>query len=260
VKRTQLALTLIFAFSILVMAGSQTPLAKANCFPLPDPSISVSILSPIDGGKYFQNQIPLKLSISASFTSVNRVTYRLDSQADVEIDPDTTAVVTVPNDGWHVLTVTATGQNGQDFTKGVTSVTFFVDAVPPSITIFSPKNETYTTRDVPLNFTASELVEWMGYSLDGQSTVVLNGEFASLAGLSYGSHSITVYANDTVGRLGTSDTVYFTITQETEKVPEGQPEPFSTTLAVAVASGGSIAAVAAGAVVYSKKRNRGSSS
>ena len=237
------------------MAVSQTPLAKANPI-VPDPSISVSILSPIDGGKYFQNQIPLKLSISASFSSVNRVTYRLDSQADVEIDPDATVIVTVSTDGWHVLTVTATGQNGQDFPKGVMSASFFVDAVPPTITILSPKNETYTTRDVPLNFTVSELVEWMGYSLDGQSTVVLNDGVASLAGLSYGSHSITVYANDTVGRLGTSDTVYFTITQETEKVPEGQPEPFSTTLAVAVASGASIFIVATGILLYVRKHRR----
>ena len=253
-KRTQLSLTLIFAFSILAITGSQTLLAKANCFPLPDPSISVSILSPIDGGKYFQNQIPLKLSISASFSSVNRVTYRLDSRADVEIDPDTTAIVTVPTDGWHVLTVTATGQNGQDFPKGVTSVTFFVDAVPPTITILSPKNETYTTRIVPLNFTVSELVEWMGYSLDGQSTVVLNDEFATLAGLSYGSHIIAVYANDTVGRSGTSDTIYFNITPETEEIPEGQTEPFPTFLVTAVSAAASIVVAAGVLLVYFKKR------
>jgi hypothetical protein len=86
--------------------------------------------------------------------------------------------------------------------------------------------------------------------------LAVNDGFATLAGLSYGSHCITVYANDTVGRLGTSDTVYFTITQETEKVPEGQPEPFPTTLAVAVASGASIAAVVAGIFVYWRKRNR----
>ena len=256
-KRTILALTIILVLSASSMVVTQlVPTVRANCFPIPVPNISVSILSPIDGGKYFQNQIPLKLSISASFTPVNRVTYRLDSQADVEIDPDATIIVAVLTDGWHVLTVTATGQNGQDFTKGVTSVSFFVDAVPPTITILSPKNETYTTCDVPLNFTVSELAEWMGYSLDERSTVVLNDGFVPLAGLSYGSHSITVYANDTVGRLGASETVYFTITQETEEIPEGQPEPFPTSLVIIV-SGASLAAVSVGLLVYFKKRKRG---
>jgi ABC-type dipeptide/oligopeptide/nickel transport system permease subunit len=42
--------------------------------------------------------------------------------------------------------------------------------------------------------------------------------------LSYGSHNITVYATDMVGRNGASETIYFSITA-----------PFPTTLVVAVA-------------------------
>jgi hypothetical protein len=44
----------------------------------------------------------------------------------------------------------------------------------------------------------------------------------TLTGLSYGSHKLTVYATDTAGNTGASETVYFRI------------EPFPTTL-VAVA-------------------------
>ena len=77
----------------------------------------------------------------------------------------------------------------------------------------------------------------------------------TLPELSYGSHSLTVYANDTVGRFGASETVYFSIAEETEA--ETQPsEPFPTTLAIAAASGASVAIVGAGLLVYFKKHKR----
>ena len=67
---------------------------------------------------------------------------------------------------------------------------------------------------------------------------------------------MTVYANDTVGRKGNSETVYFNITQETEQEFTAQPETFPIT-PVAVVSGVSVAVVAAGLLVYFRKRRRG---
>jgi hypothetical protein len=106
------------------------------------------------------------------------------------------------------------------------------------MSILSVQNKTYDTPDIPLNFTVSEPVSWVGYSLDGKANVTVTecvsnvtdsyGQFdivkfignTALTGLSEGSHSLTVYAKDTVGNVGKSETIQFTIAAQ-----ETQPNP-----------------------------------
>ena len=45
----------------------------------------------------------------------------------------------------------------------------------------------------------------MGYSLDGKANVTLTSE-TKLTGLSQGAHQIALYANDSAGNMGTSNT------------------------------------------------------
>ncbi len=80
----------------------------------------------------------------------------------------------------------------------------------PNITVKSPANATHDTADVSLIFTVDKATSWIGYSLDGAANVTITGD-TELTGLSLGSHSIIVYANDTGGLMGASDCVYFTI-------------------------------------------------
>jgi parallel beta-helix repeat protein len=82
---------------------------------------------------------------------------------------------------------------------------------PPDICVSSPENMTYTANRVSLNFTVNEATSWMGYSLDGQNNVTITENTLNLTELSEGSHSLTVYANDTSGDMGKSETIYFTI-------------------------------------------------
>ena len=89
---------------------------------------------------------------------------------------------------------------------------------PPVISILSPQNTTYTTTSVPLTFTVSEAISWIGYTLDGQANMTITGN-TTLTGLSDGTHSLIVYAKDTAGNTGASEIVYFSI--ETKKA-----EPF----------------------------------
>jgi len=90
------------------------------------------------------------------------------------------------------------------------------DTTPPIISILSPENKTYAVEDVPLTFALNESTSWMGYSLDGQANVTVTGN-RTLSGLSDGSHSLIVYAKDTDGNTGASETVRFTInTQQTQ--------------------------------------------
>jgi len=61
-----------------------------------------------------------------------------------------------------------------------------------------------------LIFTVDELTSWIGYSVDGQANVTTLGN-TTLSGLRDGTHNLVVYANDTVGNMGTSSTVYFMV-------------------------------------------------
>ena len=80
--------------------------------------------------------------------------------------------------------------------------------VPPKLQITSPENKTYS--NVTLAFAVNRGTEWIGYSLDNQANVTINGE-TKLLGLSQGAHSITIYANDSLGNMGSSNTVFFSV-------------------------------------------------
>ncbi len=84
------------------------------------------------------------------------------------------------------------------------------DTTPPTISILSPENKTYTVNDIPLTFTVSELTPWIGYSLDGQINVTIT-ENTTLTDLLDGMHYVVFYANDTAGNMGVSSTVYFSV-------------------------------------------------
>jgi parallel beta-helix repeat protein len=115
----------------------------------------------------------------------------------------------------------------------------------PYIFIICPKNETYSTSNVSLNFTVDEPNSWISYSLDGNENIPIR-ENATLPNLSEGSHTLTVYSADMYGNVGASETIYFTVANEPE------PEPFPTTL-VAVASAVSVSAAGLGFLFYFKK-------
>jgi hypothetical protein len=262
VKRTALALTLSLALLFSAVAETSfVSLASANwLWPLPDPTPEITVQTPKNGTRYFQNSIPLTLTTTVPFESDITITYKLDNQATVQISSSSadgseySAMLTSLSEGWHTLNVMAYGENTDGKSGADTaSITFLVDVVPPEVTILSPQNETYTSFDVSLNFTLSEEADWIGYSLDGEALVTVSGN-TTLVGLSIGLHNVTVYANDTVGRMGNSATVTFNITQEPEELPASEPEPFPTTLVLTV-SGASLAIVIGiSLLVYLKKR------
>ena len=136
------------------------------------------------------------------------------------------------SDGPHSLIVSADGEaiygnwNTTNVSGDSTRIDFIVNTAPPRITVTSPENKAYNTTDVPLSFTTNEPVSLMSYSLDGQENLTIAGN-TTIAGLSNGLHTLTVYANDTVGNIGTSETISFTV-----------DVPFPTTLVI-TASGAS---------------------
>jgi N-acetylneuraminic acid mutarotase len=80
--------------------------------------------------------------------------------------------------------------------------------VPPKVRITSPENKTYA--EVSLAFTVNRGTEWMGYSLDNHLNITILSE-TKLSGLSQGAHNVTIYANDSLGNMGSSNIVFFSI-------------------------------------------------
>jgi YVTN family beta-propeller protein/parallel beta-helix repeat protein len=115
---------------------------------------------------------------------------------------------------------------------------------PPQISLLSPTNMKYNESSVPLVFTVDRSVNWVGYSLDGLKNVTVTGNI-TLTGLSSSLHSVTVYANDTFGNMGASQTVNFTV---------ALPHPFPTATVAAASGGSAVTVVVAGLLVYCKKR------
>jgi N-acetylneuraminic acid mutarotase len=80
--------------------------------------------------------------------------------------------------------------------------------VPPTIQITSPENKTYS--EVQLEFTINRGTQWMGYSIDNKANVTVQAE-TKLSNLTEGAHKITLYANDSLGNMGISNTIFFSV-------------------------------------------------
>jgi hypothetical protein len=105
-------------------------------------------------------------------------------------DTDRTKTITLPGTTWTVV--------------------YRQETIPPSITIISPQNTTYSTSSVPLTFFVNESTSWIGYSLDNEANVTIAGN-TTLTSLSDGCHNVVVCANDTFGNMGNSGKIHFTV-------------------------------------------------
>jgi len=119
---------------------------------------------------------------------------------------------------------------------------FGYGTTPPVIDVASPVSQTYNASSVSLDFSLNKPAVWMGYSLDGQETVTINGN-TTLEGLSNGLHNVTVYARDELDNTGASETISFSVEAS-----------FSTALVIAPVA--SVAVVGVGLLVYFRKRRK----
>ncbi|MGB9914011.1 MAG: Kelch repeat-containing protein [Candidatus Bathyarchaeales archaeon] len=175
----------------------------------------LQILSP-ENKTYASKNVPLVLSVNRP---TNWLCYSLDDQQNVTITGDT--ILSDLAEGAHKLVVSVNDTFGNIVSSE--AVYFSVDTVPPKITVLIPKNMSYGETDINAIYIVDEPVSWIGYSLDGRDNVTVTGN-VTLAVLSEGSHSFTVYATDLVGNTGTSETIYFVVA------------PFPTVLVVASAA------------------------
>ena len=202
----------------------------------------------VANGTYNLAEFPLNFKVDKSVTWVG---YCLDRKETVtiaswyNIDASERRFNTILkglSDGSHNITVYATDAFGN---TGVSdTVSFAIDTVPPTMSNLTIQNETYTSNELELNFSVNEAASWMAYSLDNQANVTILGN-TTITGLLNGQHNITVYANDTAGNFGASETAYFSVEV---------PEPFPKMLIVA--SSVSVATASLGLLFYFKRPRR----
>ena len=129
-------------------------------------------------------------------------------------------------EGAHNITVYAKYQlSGSYQNVGLDNSTVYFtvnDGTPPVISDLSLENKTYSQTDLPINFTTDQSTSWMGYSLDGKANITIVGN-TTLTALTNGPHRFTVFANDTAGNMGASETINFNIS------PPPSPSPSAST-------------------------------
>jgi len=263
-KRKALTLTLSLALLISAVAGVQTVKAQytpdGQAFILVSP---ISIISP-SNSTYTPQSLTLNLTVKSFLDSSKAnitIVYSVDGKTNTTIDTQSTPVymgiqsyylitgwATLPEmpEGSHSITVYGKYEfPGSYHNIGLDNraVYFTVnDGNPPIISDLSLENKTYNQDNLPLNFTVDEPTSWIGYCLDGQGNVTITENF-TLTELPSGSHTFTIYANDTVGNMGTSSTIAFSVA-----------EPFPTALLVAAVA--IVVVIGAGLLVLFWKRRR----
>jgi hypothetical protein len=208
-------------------------------------SPAIGIVSPSPGNPYQETSIPIKVDVLTWGTNRRYVDiyYSLDGGSNITLDITTyeggtsisgTGTLVNLTDGYHTMEAYSTDTQGRILSD---SITFRVDATAPKISNLSVNNTDSGERI--LSFSVDSEASWVGYSLDNQANVTVAGDVV-LGDLSFGSHNVTVYAEDSAGNMGASETLFFTI------------EPFPTTLIIATVI--TIAVVGIVLLLYFKKR------
>ncbi|MBE3116296.1 hypothetical protein IMZ68_03750, partial [Candidatus Bathyarchaeota archaeon] len=142
------------------------------------------------------------------------------------------------------------GVLGYNYREDVLRYTpFGYGTVPPKALIVSPQNASNFTvgAGVSFNFTVNRPVDWLGYSLDGKENITVTGNF-TLSVLSTGSHNVTVYAKDSNGNVGASETIAFGVSEKTF--------PFATVVGIAVTVAVVVIGLSIALIISKKRKNR----
>ncbi len=206
----------------------------------------ITVLSPEDK-IYTASDVPLVFTVNKPTLWIG---YQIDSGRNVTISGNTTITLL---DGWHNITLYAADA---DYNNGASETVHFsnfaVDTVPLNVAIHSIQNVTYTTKDLPLNFTVGKPVSWTAYSLDGQANVTIS-QNTTLTGLPSGAHTLTVYAQDAIGLIEASNTINFDVADTPPEKPNTLTPAVDLTMISTAAAVVAVAAAATGLLVYFKK-------
>ncbi len=273
-KKTALAVILIISLFVSVFTlALVVETAKANFWHPALPMPYMEIKSPqsqvyysstvlLDTSTYCASSEYLEDNTTVNYESIKWLVFNLDGKVqplEWTFPPNTYAPflnesgyaipytsyaktnLTDLSDGEHFLMV----YGETTFNSSVSAnVTFAVYTKPMQIDFLSLENRTYSSTSIPLDFAVDMIISWMGFSLDNQSNMTVYGN-TTLTDLPMGSHKLVVYANDTYGNMGTSETIYFTI-----------EDSFPKSLVIASAIPAAVVLIGIGLLLYGIKRKR----
>jgi hypothetical protein len=231
IKKTFMAVFIISAFLVSIVSGIKVvEIAKANVMPM-------QIYSPTNT-TYNVSDIPLDVTITtpqdtrlAHNATIISIFFSLDDrsndtlsfyrQIDSQEREITRGIMTLFNltESTHKVAFYYENNSG---TFEIGAINFAIDTALPTVTITLPKNETYLSTSIPLDFNVNESASWIGYSLDSEANITVM-ENTTLRDVPNGYHSLTFFANDTAGNMAKSDTVYFTVTDSATPLPKETP-------------------------------------
>jgi hypothetical protein len=130
-------------------------------------------------------------------------------------------------------------------------VDFTIDTTAPNISVLSPAGTYDSSKCIGINITTNEPTSWIGYSMDNQANVTINGNM-TLPNQSPATHTLIVFANDTAGNMGASIISNFTINKMSNLIDFSYNQDSAVGLAIIIVV---IAVVAASvSLVYFKRR------
>ncbi|MFH0832828.1 MAG: DUF2341 domain-containing protein, partial [Candidatus Aenigmatarchaeota archaeon] len=99
---------------------------------------------------------------------------------------------------------------------GTSSASYFTLDLPPTITIVSPLNKTYTNTVIDFNVSLDQTGSWCGASINETANITMtkfnNTYFNLTKTLPEGLHNVTFHCNDTNAMMGNTTKNFFTIT------------------------------------------------
>lgn len=96
------------------------------------------------------------------------------------------------------------------------NISIFVLPAIPVITIISPKNTTYSTANLLLNYSIENDADSIWYNLDNRGNITINSPLQFIT--TEGSHSLYLYASNIFGTSGKS--IFFSV-----EIPASPPPP-----------------------------------
>ena len=165
---------------------------------------------------------PANTTLSSGVVSINVTLNVAGSYCQDSLDGGTNSSMTNSSGTWHnQVSASDNPHNIQVFCNNTlnnwgNNIQYFtVDTTPPTVTISSPTNTTYTVNSIWVNVTLNEAGSWCGRSLDEASNTTLTNSTGKwhnqITSIDDGVHNIKIYCNDSQNNMG-SATQYFTET------------------------------------------------
>lgn len=203
---------------------------------------SVSIDNPQNGSTW--NVASMTVSGSASVDSpytISRVELKVNSGSFANVGNTTWQMTGVSlNEGANTLQARAIASNGKTNTSAV--ITVYRDTTGPTVSFTAPADGFTTTNgNITVSGTASDsqsTVSAVYMKVDSGSFVQLNGTTSwSLAlNLTVGTHTVYVYAKDSVNNFSATNTRSFTVQSGGVTAPDVSASPTSTSFTTATLS------------------------